>query len=383
MGKAQRLKQQRREEERRRRMQQLTRRRKQLQWSAISVAVAGVIALVLTLVLVRLPSYSRQMVIRVTGRGTIVVDLKEKEAPLTTQHIETLVNNGSYRGANFYMVDENAAMTGIRERDATAFLDQGELQAARDRDQAVEKVPDEISLPNLRGSVAMAKPSDTEGKPLPDSASNEFYILRNDSPHLDGDYTVFGEVVEGMDVVDGLGKGEEILLFQLDESGRMLTLSQPTGDIVIELKPEAAPLTVQHITDLVRSGFYEGMNWYRVEDWVVQTGSHARSLEEKGKQNLDPVRYAEEIKQVPREGKLPAVRGAVALYRLPEEASQQAIPQSEQGQTEFFITRKDLSEQVGTYYTVFGEVVEGMDVVDSLQQGDKIEAIYIQRVRKD
>ncbi len=383
MGKARRLKQQRREEERKRHMQRLTRRRKQLQWSVVSVAVAGLAAVVLTLVLVRLPSYVDQMVIRVTGRGTVVVELKEREAPQTTAHLKALVNNGSYRGATFYMVDENAVMAGIRERDLTALIDQGKLQEARDKDQGVEKVPDEVGLPNLRGSVAMAKPSDEDNNPLPDSASNEFYILRQDSPHLDEDYTVFGEVVKGMEVVDGLGKGEEILAFRLDESGRILTLSQPTGDIVIELKPEAAPLTVQHITDLVRSGFYEGMNWYRVEDWVVQTGSHARSLEQKAELEVDPLRYAEEIKQVPSEGRLPAVRGAVALFRLPEEASQQAMPQSEKGQTEFFITRKDLSEQVGTYYTVFGEVIEGMEVVDALQQGDKIESVYIQRVRKD
>jgi|GEM_PF-1516777 len=383
MGKAQRLKKQRREEERRRRMEQLTRKRKRLQWSMVVVAVSGLVALTLVLILVRLPSYSSQLVIRVTGRGTIVVDLKEKEAPLTTRHIEALVNNGSYRGARFYQVDEYAALTGIHDRDASANIDPGELEAARERDQGVEKVPDEISLPNLRGAVGMAKPSDAENKPLPDSATCEFYILRQDSPHLDGDYTVFGEVVEGMEVVDGLGKGEEITAFELDESGRTLTLRQPTGDIVIELKPESAPHTVEHFTDLVRSGFYEGMNWYRVEDFVVQTGSHARSLEEKAKQDVDPVRYAEEMKQVPQEGKLPAVRGAVALYRLPEEASQQALPQSEKSQTEFFITRKDISEQVGTYYTVFGEVIQGMDVVDSLQQGDVIEAIYVQRVRKD
>jgi len=383
MGKAQRLKQQRREEERRKRLEQLTKKRKLLQWSMVSVAAVGLLALVLAVVLVRLPTYGKQLVIQVTGRGTIVVDLKEKEAPQNCAHIEAMVDNGSYRGAKFYMVDEYAAMTGIQNRDPSASLDPGELQAAREKDQAVEKVPDEVSLPNLRGSVAMAKPSDAEGNPLPDSASNEFYILKQDSPHLDTDYTVFGEVVEGMDTVDGLGKGEEIFSFELDETERLLTLRQPTGNIVIELKPEAAPLTVKHLTDLVKSGFYEGMNWYRVEDWVVQTGSHARSLEEKAQEDVDPKRYAEEIKQVPQEGKLPAVRGAVAIYRLPEEASQQALAQQEKGQTEFFITKKDISEQVGTYYTVFGEVVEGMEVVDALQQDDKIETIYVRKVRKD
>ena len=52
-------------------------------------------------------------------------------------------------------------------------------------------------------------------------------------------------------------------------------------------------------------------------------------------------------------------------------------------QTEFFVLKKDLSETVQSGFTVFGEVVEGMDVVDLIQQGDTISTVYIREVRKD
>jgi peptidyl-prolyl cis-trans isomerase B (cyclophilin B) len=229
----------------------------------------------------------------------------------------------------------------------------------------------------------MAKPSDpTTQQPLKDSATHEFYILKSDASWLDPDFTVFGMVSEGMDVVDGLGLNQDIESITLDESGKYATIKQSTGDIVIELKPEDAPLTVQHFTDLVSSGFYSGMNWYRVEDWVVQTGSHARSLEATASTTEDPMLKLEESATVPSEGKLPAVRGAVVLYWMAE-PSEEAAGYMPENATEFLIMKQDYSEQVGTAFTVFGEVIEGMPVVDSLQSGDAIKTIYIREVRKD
>ncbi len=279
MGRAQKLKQQRREEERLKQLEKYAKRKRTLLWSMGLTLAACVIALVLVVVLVRLPTYVKQMVIE-TERGNIVVEMKDADAPETSAHMEKLVEQGSYKGAKFYQVDEIAAMTGIEGRDAAANVDAGTLQAATEQDESVGTVVDEVKLPNVRGAVALAKPSDpSTQQPLPDSATNEFYILKSDASWLDPDFTVFGMVTEGMDVVDGLGLNQVIDSITLDESGRYMTIEQSTGNIVIELKPEDTPQTVQHFTDLINSGFYTGMNWYRVEDWVVQTGSHARSLE--------------------------------------------------------------------------------------------------------
>jgi cyclophilin family peptidyl-prolyl cis-trans isomerase len=257
----------------------------------------------------------------------------------------------------------------------------------------------------------MAKPSDpTTQIPLADSATNEFYILKQDTPSLDPNFTIFGHVTEGMDVVDAMTQGTAISSITLDSSGRFMTMQQDTGNIVIELDQEGTPQTVQHITDLINSGFYTGMNWYRVEGFVIQTGSHARSLEAAGADTetvsqgsaqdasvpkvvdeikyvspvQDPAMLAEEKMTVPMEGKLPAVRGAVMLYWQPQQPQQaQAQSYMPQYPTEFLLMKQDYSEQIGTNFTVFGEVIEGMPVVDSLQTGDKINNIYIREARKD
>lgn len=55
---------------------------------------------------------------------------------------------------------------------------------------------------HVRGTLAMARSSD------PDSAGSQFYICYGDTPHLDGQYTIFGQVVEGMDAVDAIKQGD-------------------------------------------------------------------------------------------------------------------------------------------------------------------------------
>ncbi len=167
----------------------------------------------------------------------------------------------------------------IEERKASTAPDP--LQEARSRDDSVPAVPDEIGAPNVRGAVGMAKPSDPNtGEPLPDSATSEFYILKQDARHLDAGYSVFGQVVEGMDVVDSLEMGDYLYAAEVEEGegGRHLSLLTSRGPIRIRLLEEEAPQTVAHVLDLAQTGFYNGLTWYRVEDWVVQTGSHFRSL---------------------------------------------------------------------------------------------------------
>jgi 2-amino-4-hydroxy-6-hydroxymethyldihydropteridine diphosphokinase len=355
------------------------------QSKAIMVSVAAtlavcVLAIILAVALAGRHSKVRQMVIE-TGRGRIVVEMKEDAAPQTCRHMEALVGNGSYEGSVFYSVDEVAALTGIEAKESTTAVDEEAMRSAEEWDSSVGTVADEVGLPNLRGAVAMAKPSDpSTQQPLKDSGQNEFYILKTDAAWLDQDFAVFGYVTGGMDVVDGLGLNQVIDSITLDGTGRYAIIEQSTGNIVIELKPEDGPLTVRHFTDLIESGFYTGMNWYRVEDWVVQTGSHARSLECVSYEMVDPVKKAEEAKTVPAEGKLPAGRGAVLLYWIPDAQMSEASAYIPEYPTEFVIMKQDYSEQLGTTLTVFGEVVEGMDVVDQLQQGDKITSIIIREV---
>jgi cyclophilin family peptidyl-prolyl cis-trans isomerase len=167
-------------------------------------------------------------------------------------------------------------------------------------DQSVSAVQDEVGVSNLPGAVGMAKPSDPETQePVPDSATSQFYIIKEAAPEetafLDSYFTIFGEVTEGMDVVNSLVVGDDLLKAEIREtedgeagSIKEWVLETNKGNIVIRLLTEEAPLTTQHIIDLTERGFYEELKWYRVEDFVVQTGSHIQTLE-----SMEPVEPVE------------------------------------------------------------------------------------------
>ena len=79
-------------------------------------------------------------------------------------------------------------------------------------------MPAEIELEHVRGAIAMARTSD-EVNPERASSGSQFYITLEATPQLDGAYTVFGEVVEGMDVVESIAQGDGIETISISEEG--------------------------------------------------------------------------------------------------------------------------------------------------------------------
>ncbi|MGQ9476073.1 MAG: peptidylprolyl isomerase [Actinomycetota bacterium] len=214
MGRAQKLKQQRKEEAARKKQERKREARMRL------LAMVGLLAAVgITVGLVLLvnhlktsekaPKVTSRLVLE-TSKGEIVIGLFGNDAPMTVQHVTDLVRRGFYDGLRWYRVEDFVVQTGshyhsLRAEHGEAEPDQAALEEAIARDGEVGKVVDEIGLSNLRGMVGMFKPSDPETKlPKPDSATTDFYILKRDATHLDADYTVFGKVIKGMEVVDSL-----------------------------------------------------------------------------------------------------------------------------------------------------------------------------------
>ncbi|MBC7253558.1 MAG: peptidylprolyl isomerase [Actinobacteria bacterium] len=221
MGRARKLKQQRKEEEARKERE----RKREVRMRIL--AVAGVLAAVgITVGLVILannlkdrekePKITSRLVLETT-KGEIVIGLYGDEAPLTVQHVTGLAKEGFYDGLRWYRVEEFVVQTGshyqsLRAEYGEAEPDQAALEEAITRDSEVAKVTDEIGLSNLRGMVGMAKPSDPETQlPEPDSATTDFYILKQDSTFLDAYFTVFGKVIKGMEVVDSLETTDSLL----------------------------------------------------------------------------------------------------------------------------------------------------------------------------
>jgi peptidylprolyl isomerase len=133
--------------------------------------------------------------------GSIVIALRPDLAPLHAERIATLAVSGAYDGVVFHrVIDGFMAQTGD-----VAFGDRtsGDLARAGTGGSELPDLPAEFSAaPFERGTVGMARSSD------PDSANSQFFIMFAPAPHLNGQYTVVGEVVEGMATVDALRRGD-------------------------------------------------------------------------------------------------------------------------------------------------------------------------------
>ena len=133
-----------------------------------------------------------------------------------------------------------------------------------------------------------------------------------------------------------------------------LTFETTQGNVVIELRPDLAPKHVERIKTLVTEGFYDGIVFHRViEGFMAQTGCpHGTGTGGSGK------------KLKAEFNKEPHVRGTTSMARA-------ASPDS--GDSQFFICFDDASFLNGQY-TVIGEVLSGMDVVDKIKKGEPVQS---------
>jgi len=134
------------------------------------------------------------------ANGTILIDLFEDVAPLHAKRISMLADEGAYDGVVFHRVIEGfMAQTGDVE---FGKMGQDMRMAGRGGSQYGD-LPAEFSEISFdRGIVGMARSQN------PDSANSQFFIMFEPGPFLDGEYTVVGKVVDGMDVVDAIKLGE-------------------------------------------------------------------------------------------------------------------------------------------------------------------------------
>ena len=143
------------------------------------------------------------LVIEVAGSttGTIVIDLLSDVAPKHVEQITALAAEGAYDGVVFHrVIDGFMAQTGdVANGKQGADLSMAGTGASSRPDLVAEF----SSLPFDRGTVGMARSAS------PDSANSQFFIMFAPAPHLDGQYTVVGQVIQGMEVVDAIKKGEE------------------------------------------------------------------------------------------------------------------------------------------------------------------------------
>lgn len=123
-----------------------------------------------------------------TTYGDMVIALYPSSAPETVNNFVHLAKNGFYENTVFHRVIKG-------------FMIQGGDPKGDGTGGPGYTIPAEIGLKHVRGSIAMARLSD-QVNPKKDSSGSQFYIAHQDIPQLDGEYTVFGKVIKGIEVVD-------------------------------------------------------------------------------------------------------------------------------------------------------------------------------------
>ena len=122
--------------------------------------------------------------------GTVTIEMKPEVAPMHVARITELVREGFYDGLTFHRVIAGfMAQTGDPLGNGTGGSGQN-IDAEFNNER------------HLRGTLSMARASD------PNSADSQFFICFEDAPHLNAQYTVWGQVVDGMEYVDTIKKGE-------------------------------------------------------------------------------------------------------------------------------------------------------------------------------
>ena len=172
--------------------------------------------LALALMLLASPAAAVTLEIDVTGEaeGTIVIDLFEEVAPLHVERIVTLAREGAYDDVVFHrVIDGFMAQTGDVE---FGRIGQDMRYAGRGGSE-YDDLPAEFSdLSFETGIVGMARAGDPacggvldcqERPEFLNSANSQFFIMFENAPRLDGQYTVVGQVIDGMEVVEAIKRG--------------------------------------------------------------------------------------------------------------------------------------------------------------------------------
>ena len=135
--------------------------------------------------------------------GDVKIELFPDVAPKHVERIKKLANEGKYDNVVFHRVIEGfMAQTGDVQY-GNSSSDNFDIRRAGTGNSDLADLKQEFSdVPHVRGTLSMARTAD------PNSANSQFFICFESVPHLDRNYTVFGKVVEGMEFVDLIKKGD-------------------------------------------------------------------------------------------------------------------------------------------------------------------------------
>ncbi len=307
-----------------------------------------------------------------TSRGTIVIELLPQAAPNHVGYFMKLAKEGAYAGTTFH----RAVKLGIIQGGDPLTKDPAKRALYGTGGLGVLKA--EISQEAMTGGTVAAVTQPNK----PDSAGAQFFVAVTDQAALTGQFTVFGRVVEGLEIAQQISEAPtddqgkltervEIVAVTIrdapppepmpfsSESAADLAkyravLETSRGAVTLEFLPDKAPEHVRNFLRLASAGVYDGTSFHRVvQGFVVQTGmvsTRQAPLTQKQRKlvtNLQP-EFNDTVH----------VAGTVSMARLDDPAS---------ASTSFFICTAPAPSLDHTY-TAFAKVVNGMDIVTAIEQ---------------
>ena len=305
-----------------------------------------------------------------TDLGAFRFEFAPDKAPKHVQQFLTLARQGYYDGSAFFRVVANGIIQGgdpLLKNPKTARNLWGSgglnLLAGETSDLKHERgVVSAILIPNK-----------------PDSDGAQFFVCLAPQPPLDGQYSAFGRVTEGIDVVqrisqaavdaDGLTetpvrilkvtiekkKVEPFLTATPEEMRKTVTLRTTLGSIKIKMEPDWAPNHVRNFLKLVSTGWYNGTAFHRlVKGFVAQGGMGDTRI---GEPTHPADRWVRPLKGEFRSD-VKHERGIVSMARTDDPDS---------ATTSFFLML-GAAPHLDGQYTAFGRVVEGMEVLDAFEK---------------
>jgi peptidyl-prolyl cis-trans isomerase B (cyclophilin B) len=355
-----------------------------------SVATFVLLAVALAMPRVGQTQPAPQQAVLETAQGSIVLDLLSDYAP---EHVALFIKTakaGDYDGTTFFRLIRYGLIQGgdpltkdpaVRDRYGSGGLNM--LKAGKTDEK------------HTRGAVSAVQ---IPGKP--DSAGTQFFICLTDQAALDGKYTVFARVAEGILTAQKISEGavdekglavDRIVVSKVTVRDKPADTPEPFstdpvaavaqyravletsyGDITLSFTPEKAPMHVRNFLRLAQAGVYDGMSFHRVvKGFVIQSGhvpSRQTPLNETQQRFVRTLK-AELNDQVHD-------LGTLSMARLEDPDS---------GSSSFFIVTARTPALDGKY-TVFGKVESGMDVVQKIEavtvNGDApVERVELKRVR--
>ena len=313
---------------------------------------------------------TKQAVIDTTA-GTIVLDLLADRAPNHVALFIKTAESGGYNGTTFFRMVKFGIIQGgdplTKDPAARAKYGSGGLNLLK---------PEISDEKQTRGAVSATQ---IPGKP--DSAGTQFFIAVSDQPGLDGRYTIFARVNEGILVaqkisetaVDDAGLAvDRIVVNKVTIRDRPADVPEPfstetveelahyravldtsMGEITLSFTPDKAPNHVRNFLRLAQAGVYDGMSFHRVvKGFVIQSGhlpTRTATLGEAQQKYVRPMK-AEFNDQL-------HVKGTLSMARLAEPDSASA--------SFFIVTGR--ADALDGKYSAFGMVESGLDVVEKIE----------------